>query len=344
MRALETIAGVVLVALVLGDVFRSVVLPRATKRTLRLGPGLGRGMLAVLIWVAGRRPARRHAILGSLGPLLIVIEAIIWVLLLVLGYALLLHASEGLRPQAGFDTALYAAASAFFTTGLSGMEAQTGLARTMVSVAAFSGLAVVTLVVTFLLSVQGALQRGEALVLLLRVRTGPGPTGVGLLERMTEHGQRRQASMDALLAAWEAWAADVLLTHRAFPILGYFRSTDEDCGWMAALGAVLDASALLCVLPGEDPCGQAARTHRMGARLIADMARQFGLEAPYAPLVDRATFEAALGRLAAAEYACADPGAAWDLFAALRARHAPPLAAMAERFGEVDARLLADRA
>ena len=174
-------AGAILVCVVLADVFRSVVLPRATRRTLRLGPLLGSSVLRGWLWWSRRR-RRGHSSLGALGPLLIVAELLIWVALLIFGYALLLHATAGLKPDDGFGGALYAAASAFVTTGLSGQEAGTGPARALVAIAGFSGLAVVTLVVTFLLSVHSALLRREALVLRLRARLGPAPTGLMLLE------------------------------------------------------------------------------------------------------------------------------------------------------------------
>ena len=45
LRALELSAGIVIVALVLSDVFRSVVVPGATQRALRLGPMLGTAFL-----------------------------------------------------------------------------------------------------------------------------------------------------------------------------------------------------------------------------------------------------------------------------------------------------------
>ena len=334
---IEALAGGILVCVVLADVFRSVVLPRATRRTLRLGPVLGSTVLQSWLWWSKRR-RRGHASLGALGPLLIVAELLIWVALLIVGYALLLHATAGLKPDDGFGGALYAAASAFVTTGLSGQEASTGAARAVVAIAGFSGLAVVTLVVTFLLSVHSALLRREALVLRLRARLGPAPSGLLLLEGMERLGTRREAAMLQFFAEWEAWAADVLLTHRAFPILLYFRSTDEDCGWMTALGAVLDAAALTGVSAHQQVAEDALVCHRMGARLIADLARQFGLKAPFAPGLDRAAFDSGIERLAGAGYMLEqDADLAWRTFERLRSQHIPPLSAMAERFGETPA-------
>ncbi len=334
LRALEALAGAILVAAVLSDVFRSVVLPRASGRTLRFGPLLGRLLLRVGLWWA-RRGGRGHARLGALGPLLIVLELIVWIELLVIGYTLLLHASQGLKPSTSFGDALHAAASVFATTGLSGQEASTGPARFVVSFAGFSGLAVVTLVVTFLLSVQTGLMRREALVVRLRARIGSHPSGIHLLETLSRIGPGRDAALPGFFQDWESWAADVLLTHRAYPILVYFRSTDENCGWLAAIGAVLDAAALVCVMEHEDAGEHARVCHRIGTRLVVDLARQLRQDTPRGDDIDHAAFAAALQRLRTAGYCTPeDETAARDRFRVLHHEHAPPLRALTAYLGE----------
>jgi hypothetical protein len=180
---LEILGGIALAALVLSDVFRSVVLPRPSVRTLRFGPWIAIGaMRAALRWTRRWPVTRRHDLLGALGPLLIVVEMLIWVALLIMGFGLLLDGLRGsLRAVVTFEDALYAAASALFTLGLpAGFEASRP-ARLVVGVGALSGLGVVTLTVAFLLGIQGAQAQREALVLRLRTRTGPNPSGLTLL-------------------------------------------------------------------------------------------------------------------------------------------------------------------
>ena len=234
--------GAALVGLVLSDVFRTVVLPRPARRGLRLGPPLRAGALRV--WKALMRrlpPEARDTMLGTLGPLLVVAELTVWVGMLVLGYGLLLHAlGDGMTPAPGYADAFYAAGGSFLTLGVaSPQEAVSAPVRFVVLLAGGSGLTIVTLVVTFLLSVQGALQQREALVVRLRARTGPTPSGRALLDTHARLSEEHEGTLREFFTAWEEWCADVLLTHRAFPILAYFRSNDEDCGWLAALGAVL---------------------------------------------------------------------------------------------------------
>lgn len=145
--------------------------------------------------------------------------------------------------------------------------------------------------------------------------------------------------MLAFLRDWEAWSADVLLTHRASPVLAYFRSTDEGCEWLAALGAVLDAAALVTALgertaEASGAAEHAALCHRMGVRLVSELARLFGLASPDGPGLDEAAFQVARERLCAAGYAVGGSDArAWRRFAELRARHDPTLRALCGHFG-----------
>ncbi len=332
----EALGGLVLVAVVLSDVFRSVVLPRPSARTLRFGPWLGIGTMRGALRLTCRWPvARRHDLLGALAPLLIVIEMLIWVAALIVGYGLLLDGLRGsVKAVNTFGDALYVAASSLLTLGLSGAFAANGVARLVIAACALSGLGVVTLTVTFLLAIQGALTQRETLVLRLRARTGPHPSGLALLLAHARLGEEHNPALVEFFHEWEEWSAAVLLTHRAFPILCYFRSTDTDCEWLAALGAALDAAALLAALGAEGTTEYATLCHRMGARLAADLARQFTLRPSWSPELDEPAFRAAAVRLSRIGFGTtADSEASWQRFSTLRAAYAPPLAALCNRFG-----------
>lgn len=316
----------------LADVFRTVIVPRPTSPLLRLGPPLRRTLLRGWLLVVARVPqAERHAALGVLGPLMIVAEMVLWTALLVAGYALLLHAlGAGLKPEPSVEDALFAAGAAFTTLGLSAPhEAVSGPVRLVLVLAGGSGLTVVTLVVTFLLSVQDALHRREQLVLRVRTRTGPRPSGPALLQAHSRLAAEHDAALREFFARWEEWGADVLLTHRAFPVLAYFRSNDEDCEWLAALGAVLDACAIVVATKHEAAAEHAALCHATGTRFVRELAKQFGLLHGDGLDLDEPAFNDALRRLGP-EF---PPDGAWDRFQPLRAQHHQPLAALMRRFG-----------
>ena len=332
----QAAGGIVLVIVVLSDVFRSVVLPRPSARTLRFGPWMAIGAMRGALRLTRRLPvARRHDLLGALAPLLFVIETVIWVVLLITGFGLLLDGLRGdVKLVGSFGDAVYAAASVLLTLGLpNGFEAN-GSARIVIGACALCGLGVVTLTVTFLLAIQGALTQRESLVLRLRARTGPRPSGLALLLEHARLGEEHNPALVEFFQGWEEWSAAVLLTHRAFPILCYFRSTDADCEWLAALGAVLDAAALLAALSTEGTTEYAALCHRMGARLAADLARQFSLRPRWSPELHEPAFRAAAARLREIGFGVtAGPKESWTRFSLLRAEYEPPLSALCGRFG-----------
>lgn len=335
----ESAAGILLIGVVLLDVFRSVVLPRATPRTLRLGPFIGTTLLRWTLRWARRRPReKRHNLLGALGPFLIVLEGAIWITLLIWGFGFILHALRaGFDPAPDLMAAVYASSSSFLTLGLNGPNAHGLWARAVVTATGLCGFAVVPLVVTFLMNIQGALTRREELVLRVGERDRKPPTGPGILEQHARLGRESEEALVRFFDDWDRWSANVLLTHRAFPILAYFRSTDEECEWLAALGAVLDAAALISALEHDTAAEHAALCHRMGTRLVRDLARTFGCTPDPDADLDRSRFDRARARLRRVGYggdAAEDgDGAAFKAFQDLRAQHEPGLAALCRRFG-----------
>jgi hypothetical protein len=187
--------------------------------------------------------------------------------------------------------------------------------------------------VTFVLSVQGALQRRETSVVMLASRGGRPPAGLVVLETYARLGLTR-ADQAALLAAWEEWCAEATHTHQAYPVLAYFRSTDGDNDWLSSLGAVLDAAALTVAAAEEGPRGEATLLLATGGRLVGDLCGLFRLRPARGSLAREEEFAAACRRLAAAGWPVRDDvGEAWRRFAGLRAGYAGGVAALAEHFG-----------
>ena len=42
----------------------------------------------------------------------------------------------------------------------------------------------------------------------------------------------------------QRWAAEVMESHLAYPMLAYFRSSHDDQSWIGTLGTLLDAATL----------------------------------------------------------------------------------------------------
>ena len=167
-----------------------------------------------------------------------------WVASLVFGYGLILHALRGQIPQLEtFGDAFYLAGVGLLTIGFGDIVATGGPARVVLLSAGASGLAIFALVLSLTFSLYGLFTRREVLVLTLDARAGSPPSGLALLETYAQLEMLDE--LPRFFDAWELWAAEMLDSHLAYPLLPYFRSSHDDLSWVSSLGAVLDAATLL---------------------------------------------------------------------------------------------------
>lgn len=333
---LTGVAGATMILLVASDIFRSLLVPRASTRFLRLGPLLTITLFAGWQAMAGRirDDKARQSVRATLAPLMLVVSFAVWVAVLILGFGLVFWSGRAnFSPRfRGVGDAIYAAGSAFSTLGIDG-QVSGASTRLVVLICSTAGLAIVTVVATFVISIQGGFSRRETLVLRLEAHVTLPPAGIAILE--TYQREKIVDRLGGFFDAWEGWAAEVATSHRAFPILLFFRSNDSRCEWLAALGAVLDAAALLDATVDEPPPQARAGAHfvlRTGARMIGDMARQFAVRREPDALVDAARFDEHRARLAKAGYALiADRDVALARFQRRRETYAASLVALATR-------------
>lgn len=332
--AVDTILGIVgllVVVLVLWDVFQSIVVPRPTPSRLRIAR-----YVVVPAWRAWRALAvrtrtglARDALLGSFAPGAAIVLLLVWLAGLLLGYGLILYAlRDELQPSPpDLGAAIYFAGSSVLTLGYGDFVATGGWSRLAVLTAAASGLGLVALVITFLFSLFGSYQRREILVVALSARAKAPPSAVTLLEtyaRLDLVGE-----LPKVFGEWERWMAEVLDTHVAYPLLGYFRSSHDETSWISALGAVLDAASLVLTTIEGVPRGQAEITKRVGAHLVEDISNIIGLTGD-GSAVDREAFGPVYERLAAAGYQLVSEDDAWHSFEKARGTYAGRLEAIAE--------------
>jgi hypothetical protein len=326
----QSVAGLFLIAIVLWDIFQTVVLPRPAHTRIRLARTLTR-----VSWPLWRRRAVRKVtnadqekILGSYAPALVVILLMAWIALMVLGFGLILYSLRGeITPGLDFGGALYFAGESVLTIGFGDFSATAGLSRLAAVVGGGLGLGVLALGITYLFSLYASFQRRETLVVRLEPRAGAPPSGVALLE--TYGASDMRAALPAFFLEWEVWAAEVLDTHVAYPILPYFRSSHDNASWVSALGAVLDAAALVLTSVEDGPTGEATMVQRIGGHVVEDLSNFFGWEQVPLALVERAEFDEARTRLAAAGWTLREADAAWARFVMLRSGYAARLNEMA---------------
>jgi hypothetical protein len=290
LRILLALLGAALILIVLWDAFETVVFPRRVTRRARLTRlfyrSTWRPWSAIVCRIASGK--RQDTWLSYFGPISLLFLLTLWAGVLILGFALLLYGDDSAVDvaggAAGFATDLYMSGTTFFTLGLGDVTARTPLGRLVTVVEAGLGFGFLALVIGYLPALNQSFSRREVNISLLDSRAGSPPTGFEILRRHSHDGGMEE--LRQLLQEWERWSAELLESHLSYPVLAYFRSQHDNQSWLAALTAILDASALT-MASLEGVCERQARlTFAIARHAVADLAHIFGTD-PLAPARDR---------------------------------------------------------
>jgi hypothetical protein len=281
MMIAAAIAGIVLVLVVLGEAFETIVLPRRVTRQFRLTRIYYRFTWRQCIRLSRvfHKAKRRDTILSWFGPLSLICLLVVWALGMILGFALLdwasgsqLNTVDG-NPHS-FWTDLYMSGTTFFTLGLGDVTPHSPIARLITVIEGGTGFGFLAVVIGYLPTIYGAFSRRETNITLLDARAGSPPTAGELLRRHARDEESRRA-LQNLLADWERWSADLLESHLSYPVLCYYRSQHDNESWLGSLTCILDTCAL--VLTGVDgiPQRQAQLTFAIARHALVDLAQIF---------------------------------------------------------------------
>ena len=217
MDTVTAVTGAVLVLAVVVDVFHTVLHPS----------GQGRLTHAIMRGVWKALPAR----VSVVGPLAVLSVVLVWVVLSVVGWALLYlpHLPEGAVYASGLDVSerstvldsVYLSLVVFATLGLGDIVPATGWLRIATPLEALTGFALLTAAVSWFLQIYPALTRRRALSARL-----------ALLRRASVHNHLPTADSSAMASLLESLAADLAqtrvdLTQHAETF--YFRDAEPDC-------------------------------------------------------------------------------------------------------------------
>jgi hypothetical protein len=337
MNILSLAIGVVCVAVTLNDIFQSVVMPRATGRRYRISFYFWRWMWYSWPRLAWRlyfdNPDQREEFLAVFAPLMLILMIAFWVGLLIFGFALLLWAMRGdITPShASFGTLLYFSGSSLLTIGFGDVVARGAGPRFISVLAALAGLSFLSIMTAFLFAIFGSFQQRETFVVTTAARAGTPPSGVNLLA-IAGYSLTRD-DLSALMIDAQRWAASVMESHLAYPMLAFFRSSHDDQSWIGTLGTLLDAATLLMTTVEGVRDGQARIFYNVGRHATGDLSRYFRVgTVDEAVGIERTEFEHACDRLAAAGYTLRDRDEAWQRFSNLRSNYASHLNELARFF------------
>jgi len=277
---LLTLAGIVVVMLILADAFETLILPRSVIRSFRLSR-----IPNTLLWPAWRalasnitREGRRDRFLGFYGPISVIVMIAIWVAGLIIGFALTTYGLgsrfETQRHQSTFLIDLYASGTTLFTLGLGDVIPTSNATRALMVIEAGTGLGFLAGGIAYLPVLYQSFSRRESQITLLDAWAGSPPSAVELFRRLIAGNALPE--IQRFLKHWERWSAEVLESQISYPQVAYFRSQHGKQSWVSSLTTVLDVSAL--VLSGVDgiPTWQARLTFAIARHAAVDLSQILG--------------------------------------------------------------------
>jgi hypothetical protein len=358
LRWIEPLLGLPLMLVVLADVFLTVLYARMG--TSILGERLGRALWLAFRAVATRAPPhRRDRVLAYAGPVIVLTVLAVWIVLLMLGAALVIHPHLGTavttssgQTKTDFMTAVYAAGNSITLVGSGNFSPQTPAFKAFYIVNSFVGMTMISLTLTYLMQIYTALQRRNALALAVHEASGETGDAADLIGAVGPQGNFSNGYTHLAQLAAEMRA--VKEAHHFYPVLVYFRFDEPYYTLSRLTTVVLDAVTL--VKSGLDDeqfasLKQSAAVNgmwRATMRLLTsvdDVLLPRGLrDAPTAPpdavTLDRwrKRYDAGLRRLREAGLrTIADEREGFEVYVSLRVKWDRPIAALA-RFMAVDPR------
>lgn len=272
MRTLDWVgfaAGIVVVLGTGSSILHTLLLPRGGSSLLSARLAAATQRVFATLSQPIRSYERTDRLLALQGPVFLLAQLVMWLVLLCVGYGLIL-----LPFLDGFGDAIRESGSSLLTLGFQTTDSAAGTAVDLA--AGVSGFGVITLLIAYLPTLYGAFNRREEAVTLLESRAGDPPWGPEVLARHQLVDIVDQ--LGELYAYWERWSADVAETHSSYPVLVMFRSPNRLRSWVIAQLAVLDAAAIhLAVSPRAAP-HQTRLCLRMGFTSLQTVARDLRVD------------------------------------------------------------------
>jgi hypothetical protein len=342
LRVLSLLFGTFMVLSILGSALKTVVLPQGGFPRLSQANFALVYRLLVHRW---RNESRSRALRALYAPVALVSLPLVWMILMVVAFTFVFWGTGGLTVQKAFEIS----GSSVTTLGFSKPD---GTARIWLAfIEATIGLGLVALLISYLPTIFSAYNGREKGIIRLRPVAGSPPTAPELLQSLHRTGMLDNADF------WKNeadWMLDMEQTHTAFPILSYFPETHIDHSWVATVGSLLDAAALVVSASETREAGEVFEDLEKGPLmilvyglpLIVRIARAANIPLPEPTRLPELTAhfgepappisvgrDAYLGAMAAlAPILVLDPGReeeGWRRFAWMRSAYDPALRALA---------------
>ncbi|HEV2763650.1 MAG TPA: potassium channel family protein [Pyrinomonadaceae bacterium] len=226
-----TALGVMLVALVGYDVYATIL--HARGRGGPVSEGLNRGVWTLARRIAFRLPrSRRHRLLNLFGPVLMPGLIVVYLFIAVVGFALVYYPrmpsqfvlDDALARNAGFAEALYFSGITLTTVGYGDIVPGTTPVRFIALFEAANGFALISLAVTYLITVYGALEHKRAVALSFYHQAEEGANVAGFIAHHFVAG--RFVGLEVTLRTATRDIQELLESHVEHPVIHFFHPVE----------------------------------------------------------------------------------------------------------------------
>ena len=255
---LEQLAGIVIVAGILLDVFLTVLYAR-------MGYSIAADLLAQAVWsvvVRCSRPFQKHRplILSFGGPLIVVAVLGFWMTAVICGSGMIFQPELGAAVRAytgetprDFITALYVTGTTMITLGTGTLEPHTPASRLLYVFNPVIGMSLITLTITYIVEIYNALHDRNTLALKLFLMSGKTGDAADLVAALGSGGDFSIGY--SMLAEIGAELVSLKESHNFYPVLFYFRFRSAYYSVSMASLIALDMATLLSTALNEKRYG-----------------------------------------------------------------------------------------
>lgn len=241
LRVVIFIAGVWLSLWTISQALRSFVLPRSDRAFLT------NTTFRIVHYIFSKRfnsdtPfADKDRILAMLSPVAMFLLPIVWLSLLIVGYAGMYYAID---PTLGVYDALVLSGSSLMTLGFAFRDAMPiiwlGFSQ------AALGMMLVALLIGYLPTMYSAFSLRESMVTKLETVAGTPPRHAMLIKRLALLRMLDDPDeMKSYWQSWQDWFVQIEENHTTLAPMNFFRSPAPDRHWLIAAGCILDTAAII---------------------------------------------------------------------------------------------------
>jgi hypothetical protein len=228
--AFYTALGLSILALVVYDVYATILHARA--RSGPIGETLNRTLWRIARAIAFKLSrVHRHHLLNVIGPLLQPLLIVLFIALLALGFALIYYPRmpanftvQGDAANSPFMAALYFSGTTLTTLGYGDIAPHTMGMRLTALLEAASGLALISLAITYLITVYSALERKRAVAISFYHQAEEGANVAAFITHHFVAG--RFYSLETTLRMATRDLQELLESHVEHPVIHYFHPVE----------------------------------------------------------------------------------------------------------------------